>query len=103
MSPTILIRPVGREDIPPLVMPERFRLEIVYFITPGDAAGAPILGKNEYWIEPKFVDRWLDDGVFSVVSPLDAESVAEIELTEDQERWLEWMKRHGIQHVRVES
>lgn len=102
-SKSILIRAVDREDLAPLVMPERFRLEIVYFMTPGDAVGAPSLGKNEYWIEPRFIEQWLDDGVFTVVSPLDAESVAEIELTEDQERWLEWMKRNGVQLVRVES
>jgi hypothetical protein len=103
LAKTILIRAVDRDALPPLEMPERFRLEIVYFMTPGDTPGAPKLGPHEYWIEPSNVDRWLDDGGFSVVSPLDAESVAEIELTEDQERWLEWMKRHGIFHVRVES
>jgi hypothetical protein len=98
-----LVVAVDRDDVPPLEMPERFRLEVVYFMTPGDAKGAPTLAANEYWIEPDHIDRWLDDGVFSVVSPLDAESVAEIELTEDQERWLEWMQKHGISKVRVES
>ena len=83
-------------------MPERFRLEIVYFMTPNDRPGAPSLGANEYWIEPENVERWLDDGCFSVVSPLDAEAVAEIELTEEQERWLEWLKRNKITRVRLE-
>jgi hypothetical protein len=83
-------------------MPERFRLEIVYFMTPGDAPGAPKLGPNEYWIEPANVNRWLEEGCFSVVSPLDAESVAEIELTEDQERWLEWLKKYAISQVQID-
>jgi hypothetical protein len=36
------------------------------------------------------------------VSPLDSDSKAEIELTEEQEAWLEWMLTHEVQHVRVE-
>jgi hypothetical protein len=36
-----------------------------------------------------------------VVSPLDAETVAEIDLSEDQERWLEWMKKNNLTHIRV--
>jgi len=103
VSKSVLVRAVGRSDLAPLEMPERFRLQVVYFMTPGDAIGAPVLGPQEYWIEPAHIERWLDDGIFSVVSPLDAESVAEIELTEDQERFLEWMKRHSVSHVRIES
>lgn len=83
-------------------MPERFRKEIVYFMTPSDTPGAPACGRSEYWIQPADAQRWLDDGIFTLVSPLDAESVAEIELTEDQERWLEWMVAHGVTHVRLE-
>jgi hypothetical protein len=71
-------------------------------MTPGDAPGAPKLGPNEYWIEPANVNRWLEEGCFSVVSPLDAESVAEIELTEDQERWLEWLKKYAISQVQID-
>lgn len=102
MSNTLRVHAVDRPDIPPLVMPERFRLEVVYFMTPTDRPDAPTLAAHEYWIEPANVVQWLDDGGFSVVSPLDAESVAEIELTDDQERWLEWMKRHKIDRVRID-
>ena len=70
-------------------------------MTPDDSQNAPKLGPNEYWIEPQNVDRWLDDGCFSVVSPLDAESVAEIELSEDHERWLEWLKKFQITKVPI--
>jgi len=97
----VLVHAVGRSDVEPLEMPDRFRLEVVYFMTPGDHAGAPTLVANEYWIESENIDRWLDDGGFSVVSPLDAETVAEIDLTEDQERWLEWMKKNKLTHIRV--
>lgn len=90
-------------------MPDRFRLEVVYFMTPtttpkGDPqTGAPNCRENEYWIRSEDAKRWLEEGVFTLVSPLDAESVAEIELSEDQERWLEWLVEHDSCHIRVES
>ena len=101
MGREITLLSVDKPDVPPLRMPERFRLEIVYFMTPGDAPGAPILGPNDFWIEPANVEQWLEDGCFSVVSPLDAESVAEIELTEEHERCLEWLKKYSVCHVQL--
>jgi len=95
--------PVDRPDVPPLTMSDRFRTEIVYFMTPAGDRGAPgDLGKNEYWISVDDARRWLDELVVLVVSPLDAASKAEIELSEQHEAWLEWMVRHGIQRVRLE-
>jgi hypothetical protein len=35
------------------------------------------------------------------VSPLDSDSRTEIEITEEQERWLEWIVKHHVQHVRI--
>jgi hypothetical protein len=102
MAHGVRVIALGRTDPIAMEMPDRFRLDVVYFMTPCDRPGAPQLGPNEYWIEPANIEKWLDDGGFSVVSPLDAESVAEIELTEDQERWLEWMKKHAIDRIRVE-
>ena len=96
------IIPLDAPGILPLAMPERFRREIVYFMTPADRAGAPTCGNQEYWIRLEDSKKWLDDGFFTLVSPLDAESVAEIELSEDQERWLEWMVQNQISHVRVQ-
>ena len=96
------IIPLDASGILPLVMPERFRREIVYFMTPADRTGAPTCGNHEYWIRLEDSRKWLDEGFFTLVSPLDAESVAEIELSEDQERWLEWMVQNQISHVRVQ-
>jgi hypothetical protein len=92
---------VEKPELPPLEMPERFRTQIVYFMTPSGERGAPALGPGEYWIRREDALRWLDDLVVSIVSPLDAEAQTEIELTEEHEAWLEWMVRHGLQHVRV--
>jgi hypothetical protein len=94
--------PVDQPTVSPKDMSDRFRKEIVYFMTPADIVGAPSLGKNEYWIKLEDSKRWLDEGGFTLVSPLDAHSVAEIELSEEQEGWLEWMVEHEISIVRVQ-
>jgi hypothetical protein len=97
----VKIYPVGRDDLAPLEAPERFAMEIVYFMTPQDAKSEHPIGPGEYWIDRKDIDRWLEDGCFRIVSPLDAQVQAEIELTEFQEQWLEWMQQHQIEQVRL--
>jgi hypothetical protein len=87
---------------PPLEMPNRFRMEIVYFMTPPGERGAPTaLGEYEYWINLEDARRWLDEMVVYVVSPLDAENQAEIELTEYHEAFLQWLTIHNIQRVKL--
>lgn len=90
-----------RPELAPFEMPDRFRREVVYFMSPGDLPGAPSLTKNQYWIKTEDIDRWLADGEFQLVSPLDAESVAEIELSEEQEQWLEWMSKNQITKIEI--
>lgn len=94
---------VDRPEVTPFTMPERFRTDVSYFMTPKDEPGVPKLGSNEYWIRLEDAKKWLDEFVVLVVSPLSAEVKAEIELTEDQEAWLEWMVEHEIQHIRVQT
>ena len=60
------------------------------------------MGHHEYWIRLSDARRWLEDLVVEVVSPLTAEIKAEVEIDEDQERWLEWMVQHEVQHIRLE-
>ena len=97
------VTPLDRSTVPPMAMSQRFRTEIVYFMTPAGTRGAPAnLGGNEYWISLDDARRWLEDGVVLVVSPLDSASKAEIELSEEHEAWLEWMVKNEIQHVRLE-
>ena len=77
-------------------------MEIVYFMTPPGERGAPAeLAANEYWIDTDEARKWLDDGVVYVVSPLDAENQAEIELTEYHEAFLQWLLSHHINRVRI--
>ena len=65
------------------------------------APGVPTLGKDEYWFAAADVARWLDEGVFYLVSPLDTANMTEVELTEEQEAFLQWLKENQVQHVRV--
>ena len=96
------VHAVDQANLAPLEMPARFRTEIVFFMTPPGDKGAPAkLAENEYWIDAAEARRWLDEGVVYVVSPLDAENKAEIELTEEHEAFLEWLVQHNVQHVRM--
>jgi hypothetical protein len=92
----------NQPQVPPLEMPDRFKMEIVYFMTPPGERGAPTtLADDEYWIDTEDARRWLDELVVYVVSPLDAENQAEIELTEYHEAFLQWLLSHNVQHVRL--
>ena len=82
---------LDRPEVEPFFMPERFRHDIAYFMTPGGEAGVPELLAGEYWVRLDDARRWLEDGVVEVISPLDSQRTAEIEITEQQEAWLDWM------------
>lgn len=94
---------IDRPGVPPCDMPARFRTEIAYFMTPFGNPGVPPLAPGEYWVRASDAQQWLNDLVFEIVSPLDAASKAQIELTDDQEAWLEWMVRHHVERVRLEE
>ena len=95
------IEAVDRRDIPTLEMPSRFRTEVVFFMTPPGERGVPVLPEGEYWIDQEEARRWLDEQVIRVVSPLDAENMAEIELTDYHEAFLDWVVKHQVSHVRL--
>ena len=94
-----LVRPIDRPDIPPLEMSDRFRVEIAYFMSLPSDAGQPPLPAGSYCVRLDDARRCLDEGVFHLVSPLDSQNQTEIELSEEQEAWLEWMVKHGIERI----
>lgn len=100
---TIKVHAVDRPELTPLEMRDHFKTEIVYFMTPTGEHGAPDLAAGEYWIRREDAQQWLEDFVVSVISPLDAASRAEFELTDEQEAWLEWMVANDVQRVRLEK
>jgi len=99
---TLLVYAVDRPDLIAFAMPDRFRHDVTYFMTPPGDHGVPALPKGHYWIRIADARRWLYDLVVLVVSPLDSASKSEIELTEEQEAWLEWMVAHEVEHIRLE-
>ena len=96
------VHAVTRPELPPFSMSDRFKHEITYFMTPGGEPGVPPLAASEYWVRLDDSRRWLDDGVFFLVSPLDSENQTEVELSEEQEAWLEWMVGNSIEHVSLQ-
>ncbi len=98
---SVQIVAVEKEGIEPLSMPESFRHEIAYFMTIPGENGAPLIPRGEYWVRLSEAREWLDDGIVSIVSPLDSENKTDIEISEEQEVWLEWMVEHEIQHIRL--
>jgi hypothetical protein len=100
--PMLRIISVDRPDVPAHTMPDRFRHDVTYFMTPGGDTGVP-LPKGEFFIRRADAERWLADGVLRLVSPLDSTKSAEVEISEEQETWLEWLLANQIQHIRLES
>ena len=96
-----LVYAVTRPELPPMPMSDRFRHEVTYFRSLPGEGNVPNLPPGEFWVSAASVERWLDDGVFYIVSPLDSARPAEIELSEEQEQWLEWMARNQVEHIRL--
>jgi hypothetical protein len=100
---SIHVHAVNRNDVPVYEMPDRFRRDVTYFMTPAGERGAPALATGEYWIHREDVARWLNEGVLRLVSPLDSTKAAEVEITEEQEGWLQWLASNEIEHIRLDS
>ena len=100
---SIYVCAVGKSDLAPLAMPDRFRHEVNYFMTPPGEHGVPKLPDGEYWVRLDDARRWYDEGVIRLVSPLDSENQTEVELSEEQEAWMEWMLEHEVEHIRLSS
>jgi hypothetical protein len=97
----ISLVPLDHPNVKPLAISLRMRGQLVYFMAAPEAAGMPALGENEYWFARDEVRKWLDDGVFYLVSPLDSANMTEVELTEEQETMLNWLDKNQVKHVRV--
>ncbi|HEY2156019.1 MAG TPA: hypothetical protein VGH33_10350 [Isosphaeraceae bacterium] len=92
---------VDRPGLAPRVISPRLRSQLVYFAAAADSEGVPPLGEGEYWMRPDEVDRWVDEGVFYLVSPLDTANMTEVEISEEQEALLLWLRDQRVSHVRV--
>jgi hypothetical protein len=100
MSQPLLVA-VDQPEVHPIPISARLRSQLVYFMTPAASPGVPALGEKEFWIAREDVNKWLDEGIFYLVSPLDTANMTEVELSDEQEAMLNWLKLNQIQHVRV--
>ena len=95
--------PLDRPEVAPLAITPRLRNQLVYFMSARGTAGMPALGEKDYWFAADEVAKWVDDGVFYLVSPLDTDTMTEVELSEEQETMLAWLHKHQVQHVRLQG
>lgn len=98
----VRVTSVDQPASPPCAMPDRFRHDVTYFATPAGVQDAPVaLGEREYWIRTEDARQIFEDGVVTIVSPLDSSFRTEIEISEDHERFLAWLLEHHVRHVRL--
>jgi len=99
----ILAVPLKPEGVAAREISPRFRSQLVYFMSSAGEPGVPPLGEGEYWFAADQVAKWLDEGVFYLVSPLDTANMTEVELTEEQEDFMQWLSTHNVQHIRIQE
>lgn len=90
-------------DLPPYPLSDRLRAQLIYFQAGPNAPDKPTLKEGEYWFDRAEVTNWLMDGVFYLISPLDTEKAAEVELTDEQDALLTWLSTNHVRHARVED
>ncbi len=97
-----LVFSVEKPELPGFSMPERFKHDIIYFATPAGKPGVPDhLAKGEWWIPREEALRIYEEGIVRIVSPLDSATSAELEITEEQEAWLQWVIENQTERIRL--
>jgi hypothetical protein len=99
----LVLVPLDRPEVAALPITLRLRNQLVYFMSPRDTPGIPTLGDDDFWFDSNEVAKWVDEGVFYLVSPLDTDNMTEVELTEEQEALLAWLHSQKVEHVRIEE
>ncbi len=99
----MLLVPLDRPEVAPLTISPRLRNQLVYFMSARDTPGLPSMGESDFYFDAAEVAKWVDEGVFYLVSPLDTDNMTEVELTEEQETLLAWLHTQGVRHVRLDE
>lgn len=99
----LVLVPLDRPGVAPLPITDRLRNQLVYFMSARDTPDLPPLGDDDFWFDPAEVAKWVDEGVFYLVSPLDTDNMTEVELSEEQESLLAWLHDGQVRHVRLEG
>lgn len=94
--------PLDRPEVAPFPITLRLRNQLIYFMSARDTPGIPPLEDEDFWFDPAEVAKWVDEGVFYLVSPLDTDNMTEVEISEEQETLLLWLQANKVCHVRAE-
>lgn len=103
MTEPFQLVPLDQSGVAPRPVSARLRTQLVYFAASKDDPGVPPLGPDEYWFPREVVEKVLEEGVVYLVSPLDTANMTEVEITEEQEDFLNWLRAKEVQHARLES
>jgi len=98
--PRYFVSSIEKSEIEPFEITAELRVQLQYFTT-GETRDPERL--NEYFFPLLRSRELLEDGVFYMVSPLDSQNQSEIEITLEQEIFLEWIVEKGIEKIRVEE
>ena len=98
--PRYFVKSIGTPEIEPYEITAELRKQLQYFTT-GETRDPE--KPNEYFFPPLRTKELLEDGVFYMVSPLDSQNQSEIEITLEQEIFLEWIVEKEIENIRVEE
>ncbi len=93
-----LIYSLDKTALSPFEISPMLRKQLQYF-TDGEVRHAG--SAHEFFFPLVRTSLLLEQGVFHVVSPLDDQNQAEIEITDEQEDLLQWLVRNQIERVRV--
>ena len=93
-----LVHAVDKPELKPYEVSRTLRGQLHYF-TEGEIRSRE--NPNDYLFLLERTTQLLDEGVFYVTSPLDDQNRAEIEITDEQEDFLNWLVSNEIERVRV--
>ncbi|MDE0301222.1 MAG: hypothetical protein OXN17_21545 [Candidatus Poribacteria bacterium] len=90
--------PLDKTSVSPHEISETLRNQLPYF-TEGKFHDSS--NPDRLFFPIARTSELLEEGVFYVVSPLDDQNRAEIELTDEQEDLLEWLVSNHIEEARI--
>ncbi len=93
---------VDKPDLEPYEISRTLRGQLHYF-TEGTSSRRWNDSENpdEFFFPLERTSELFEEGVFYVTSPLDDQNQAEIEITEEQEDFLDWLVSNQIEKVQV--
>lgn len=87
----------------PLFISAILRNQLNYFVATQSPEDEARLAPNEFEVELLDVARWAENGTIRMVSPLDSNHFAEVELSFEQLDFLDWLLAGQIKRFRIEE